>query len=182
MRGCRGDLAWSRSGGWPLLAWGNWGGAAPASPGGWRKIEAPCSPGHPLKLLLRDGVAGLGGQPTELPESSPMGGTAAGAPWLRCFLPGGFAGRNLIPSGNKFAWLALGQQLSPSRLPLAGTFQEDSLWAWPAAHSHPDVVIRCSWSSDFCQGNGGADLAGRIEILHLGNLGRLHWPSDHWAE
>ena len=41
-------------------------------------------------------------------------------PQLRCFLPGGFSGRDLIPSGKKFAWLALGQQLPPFRLPLAG--------------------------------------------------------------
>lgn len=75
-------------------------------------------------------------------------------PQLRCFLPGGFSGRDLIPSGKKFAWLALGQQLPPFRLPLAGTFQEDSPWAWPAACSHLDVTMRCSWSLDFCQGNG----------------------------
>lgn len=107
---------------------------------------------------------------------------AAGPPHLRGFQPGGFSGRDLIPSGKKFAWLALGQQLPPSRLPLAGTFQEDSLWAWPAARSHLDVVSRCSWSSDFCQGNGGAILARGIEILPLEHLGRFHWPLDHWAE
>lgn len=63
--------------------------------------------------------------------------------------------------------------LAPSRKTLPGP---------GLLHSHLDVVIRCSWSLDFCQGNGVADLAGRIKILHLENLRCLHWPSDHWAE
>lgn len=96
----------------------------------------------------------------------PHGRDSRRGPWLRCFLPGGFSGRNLIPSGKKFAWLALGQQLSPSRLPWLAPSRK-TLPGPGLLHSHLDVVIRCSWSLDFCQGNGVADLAGRIKILHL---------------
>lgn len=160
-------------------------------PGGWRKTMAPCSSGHPLQLLLRDGPPMVPVRSRQQVWRSPASGAArmqpqgrggsSRAPPAQGF-PGGFSGRDLIPSGKKFAWLALGQQLPPSRLPLAGTFQEDSPWAWPAACSHLDMVSRCSWSSDFCQGNRGAILARGIEILPLEHLGRFHWPLDHWAE
>lgn len=123
----------------------------------------------------------FGGAASGAARMQPHGRDSRRGPWLRCFLPGGFSGRNLIPSGKKFAWLALGQQLSPSRLPWLAPSRK-TLPGPGLLHSHLDVVIRCSWSLDFCQGNGVADLAGRIKILHLENLGCLHWPLDYWAE
>ena len=118
---------WSRWG-WPLLASGSWGGAAPALPGGMETDSG--------SWLLRE------------PAQAPSPSRQNAAPWDRrlwwpqahlprgASFPGAFSGRDLIPAGKKFAWLTLGQPLPPSRLPLAGTFQEDFPWAWPAAHSH----------------------------------------------
>lgn len=71
-----------------------------------------------------------------LPECSPAGGAAEGAPGLGASRLQVSLGRSLIPSGKRFAWLALGPALPRFRFPLAAAFLEGSPWAWPAARSH----------------------------------------------
>ena len=84
--------------------------------------------------------------------------------------------RGLIPSGKKFAWLALGQPPPSSRLPFSDTFLENSPRAWPAAHSHlSDVMIRCSWNR-ISAGTRGATLTSKTEILQLGQPGAFPLP------
>lgn len=82
-------------------------------------------------------------------------------------------GKGLIPSGKKFAWLAWGQPPPSSRLPLIGTFLEDSPRAWHAAHPHlSGCHSQVLMESDCCQGCGVPNLKPCSWI----NLGCFHCP------
>lgn len=86
-------------------------------------------------------------------RAGPRGGAAKGAQG-QCFHLGVSLDRELIPSGKRFAWLALCQTLhhagclwlAPSRKPPGPCLLHILISV--------AVVIRCPWRLDFCQGCG----------------------------